>query len=112
MSHTTAQSTVDGNPTESATTRHAADGSDFATDVADMIADHAPRVFAVVLEYGDQIDAKIVAWGLALDDGAYMATVDGRNQYAMAVPESALKYVTARPDTTPHLVWVDAGAAG
>ncbi|WP_063758421.1 hypothetical protein [Kibdelosporangium aridum] len=77
----------------------------------DMVVDHAPRRFAVVLEYGEQIDAKIVAWGLALDDGAYMATVDGRNQYAMASPENALKYVGARPNTTPHLVWVDGEAA-
>jgi hypothetical protein len=83
--------------------------NDFTTDVAEMVADHAPRRFAVVLEYGDQVDAKIVAWGLELDDGAFMSTVDGRNQYAMAAPESALKYVGARPNTTPHLVWVDAG---
>ncbi|SMD13534.1 hypothetical protein SAMN05661093_04874 [Kibdelosporangium aridum] len=78
--------------------------------VADMVADHAPRRFAVVLEYGEQVDARIVAWGLELDDGAYMATVDGKNQYAMASPESALKYVSARPNTTPHLVWVDGEA--
>ncbi|MFC0114718.1 hypothetical protein [Kibdelosporangium aridum] len=83
---------------------------DFATDVADMVADHAPRRFAVVLEYGEQVDARIVAWGLELDDGADMATVDGKNQYAMASPESALKYVSARPNTTPHLVWVDGEA--
>lgn len=108
MSDTTEQSIVDEGVTRLAHSSCAAGESEFAMDVACMVADHAPRVFAVVLEYGDQIDAKIVAWGLALDDGAYMATVDGRNQYSMTAPESALKYVSARPNTTPHLVWVEA----
>ncbi|ALG12921.1 hypothetical protein [Kibdelosporangium phytohabitans] len=38
--------------------------------IAEMVADQAPRVFAVVLELGEQTDAQIVAWGMALDDGA------------------------------------------
>ncbi|CAM3445672.1 hypothetical protein KIPE111705_09060 [Kibdelosporangium persicum] len=72
-----------------------------------MVADQAPRVFAVVLEYGEHVDAKVVAWGMALDDGAYVITADGRNQYALASPENALRYVRGRNDTTPHLVWAD-----
>lgn len=77
----------------------------FTELMAEMVADQAPRVFAVVLEFGEQTDAQIIAWGMELDEGAYMTTVDGRNQYALAEPENALMYVRRRSNTTPHLVW-------
>jgi hypothetical protein len=78
---------------------------DFTGLVAEMVTDQAPRIFAIVLEYGDQVDCQITAWGMAFDDGAYMATVDGRNQYSLAEPENALRYIPTRPDTTAHFVW-------
>lgn len=79
--------------------------TDFTTAVAEMVADQAPRLFAVVLEYGEQTDARIAAWGMALDDGAYMTTADGKNQYALAEPDNALRYVRSHTNITPHLVW-------
>jgi hypothetical protein len=79
--------------------------ADFSTMVAEMVADQAPRVFAIVLEYGEQVDAQIVAWGMAVDESAYVITADGKNQYLLAEPENALRYVARSPDTTPHLVW-------
>ncbi|MBP2330792.1 hypothetical protein JOF56_011177 [Kibdelosporangium banguiense] len=82
-----------------------ADDTDFTTLVAEMVADQAPRVFAIVLEYGEQIDAQIIGRGMALDESAYVTTVDGKNQYLLAEPENALKYLPSHPDTTPHLVW-------
>ncbi|SMD11144.1 hypothetical protein SAMN05661093_04747 [Kibdelosporangium aridum] len=77
----------------------------FTELMAEMVADQAPRVFAVVLEFGEQTDAQIIAWGMELDEGAYMTTLDGRNQYMLADPENALMYVRRRSNTTPHLVW-------
>jgi hypothetical protein len=88
MSHATRQSTPD-----------------FATLVTEMVTDQAPRLFAVVLELGEQVDGRIVAWGMALDDHAYMTTVDGKNQYVLAEPGNALRYVRSRPGTTPHVIW-------
>ncbi|CAM3878026.1 hypothetical protein KIPE111705_29375 [Kibdelosporangium persicum] len=88
------------------------DEADFAKDVAEMVADHAPRLFAIVLEYGTQVDARIAAWGMELDEGAYMTTVDGRRQYALADAEGALRYIRGNPDTTPRLVWVEAPTHG
>ena len=73
--------------------------------MAEMVADQAPRVFAIVLEYGEQIDAQIISWGMALGESTYVTTVDGRTQYVLADPENALKYVPAPANTTPHLVW-------
>ncbi|SMD27420.1 hypothetical protein [Kibdelosporangium aridum] len=81
--------------------------SDFTKDVHAMITEHAPRRFAVVLEYGDQIDAKVHAWGIALDDAAYMTTVDGKHQYSMATADNAVKFAPKPPNVTPYLVWVD-----
>jgi hypothetical protein len=81
------------------------DRAEFTELVAEMVADQAPHVFAVVLEYGEYVDAQIVGWGMALDESAYMITADGRNQYLLASPENALKYVPPRPEATPHLVW-------
>ncbi|MET0236020.1 MAG: hypothetical protein ABW224_15355 [Kibdelosporangium sp.] len=71
-----------------------------------MVADQAPRLFAVVLELGDQADGQIVAWGIALADHTYMTTADGKNQYVLAKPDNALRYVRNHPGTTPHLIWV------
>ncbi|MBP2320650.1 hypothetical protein JOF56_001035 [Kibdelosporangium banguiense] len=101
MSNMTEQSTVDQN----------AEPEPFPTDaeftqlVSEMVTDEAPRVFAIVLEYGEHADAEIVAWGMALDDGAYVITTDSVNQYLLAAPENALNYLRGGPGTTPHLVW-------
>ncbi|MFC0106462.1 hypothetical protein [Kibdelosporangium aridum] len=84
--------------------------TDFTTAVTEMVADQAPRLFAVVLEYGEQTDAHIAAWGMALDDGAYMTTTDGKNQYALAEPDNALRYVRSHTNITAHLVWATPSA--
>jgi hypothetical protein len=76
-----------------------------------MVAEHAPRMFAIVIERGERLDAAITAWGLALNDSAYAITADGKNQYLLAAPEQALQYVRRTANTTPHLVWVDPTAA-
>jgi hypothetical protein len=96
------QSTVDARPRPG--------NAGFSDELTEMVADQAPRVFAIVLEFGERVEAEIVAWGMALDTGAYMTTVDGRNQYALAEPENALMYVRRRTNTTPHLVWAAPGS--
>ncbi|MBP2330118.1 hypothetical protein JOF56_010503 [Kibdelosporangium banguiense] len=87
------------------TTDTSLDDADFPALVAEMVADQAPRVFAVVLEYGEQIDAQIAGWGMALDESAYVTTVDGRTQYVLTEPENALKYFPSPANTSAYLVW-------
>lgn len=94
--------------TASHTAQPQVDSTDFTTLVSKMVTDQAPRVFAIVLEYGEQIDAQVIGWGMALDESAYVTTVDGRTQYVVAVPENALKYVISPTNTTPRLVWASA----
>jgi hypothetical protein len=42
-----------------------------------MVAAHAPRIFAVVQEWGERVDARIAAWGLSFEDHAELLGVDG-----------------------------------
>ncbi|CAM3984652.1 Immunity protein 35 [Kibdelosporangium persicum] len=107
MSHKTQISAADHGDTSN----RRVDGGDFATSVAEMVADQAPPMFAVVLEFGDGAEAEIVAWGMVLDDSTYMVTVDGKNQYVLAEPENAVRYIRGHSDITPHLVWAGPSAA-
>nr|WP_052478813.1 hypothetical protein [Kibdelosporangium sp. MJ126-NF4]CEL20766.1 hypothetical protein [Kibdelosporangium sp. MJ126-NF4]CTQ89679.1 hypothetical protein [Kibdelosporangium sp. MJ126-NF4] len=78
----------------------------FWDSVREMVDGHAPRVFAVVVEFGEQIDAQIIAWGMSLASGTFMTTLDGRNHYSLSEPENALKYIVKRTNVTSHIVWV------
>jgi hypothetical protein len=107
MSNTPDQSDVDDETQEPNTPQSLADETEFTNLIAAMVADHAPRLFAIVIEQGERLDAAITAWGLALDNGAFAITADGKNQYLLTTPEHALHYVRRTANTTPRLVWVD-----
>ncbi|MGH4019888.1 MAG: hypothetical protein ACRDT0_11750 [Pseudonocardiaceae bacterium] len=49
---------------------------EFAQEVAALVADGAPRLFALVEEYGDRADGWVRAWGMAFDDHAEVVSVD------------------------------------
>jgi hypothetical protein len=104
--------TTDQHPTCRSSHRELfAEPAQFGELVAAMVAEQAPHTFAVVLVSGENDDAEVVAWGLALDDCAYMIMTDGRNQFSLARPENALKYFSGRPDVQPRLVWANRAAA-
>lgn len=46
------------------------DEAEFAQEIAELVAAEAPRLFAVVQEYGERVDGRIAAWGLAFEDHA------------------------------------------
>ncbi|ONI71082.1 hypothetical protein ALI144C_52035 [Actinosynnema sp. ALI-1.44] len=73
--------------------------------VIDMVKSQAPKVFAVVIESGCSEEARVVAWGMTLADGAYMTSVEGNNQWLLADPDNALMYIRHAPEDTPYLVW-------
>lgn len=76
---------------------------EFAAILEGMVADEAPRVFAVVQEYGQRVDGQIAAWGMAFSDHAEVVSVDGRLRMSLKAPESALRgfhfgtHIRARP---------------
>lgn len=83
----------------------------FTELIEGMVADFAPQVFAVVQEYGDRVDARIAAWGIAFDDHAEVVAVDGGLRMNLRAPEHALRGFNWGSDITARLVWVNPDAA-
>ncbi|WP_406691988.1 hypothetical protein REH65_08330 [Saccharopolyspora sp. ID03-671] len=83
----------------------------FTELIEGLVADFAPKVFAIVQEYGDRLDAEIVAWGIAFDDRAEVVDVDGGLRMSLETPERALLGFRAGDNFTEHLVWVNPDAA-
>ncbi|MGH3825041.1 MAG: hypothetical protein ACRDRA_19720 [Pseudonocardiaceae bacterium] len=84
------------------------DEAEFAEVVEELVADEAPRLFAVVQEYGERVDGRIAAWGMAFEDSAEIVRVEGGAHVSLQSPERAVRIFTHRPHITARLVWVDA----
>jgi hypothetical protein len=72
-----------------------------------LVADEAPRLFAIVIEHGDRADIDIAAWGMAFDDNTQVITTDRRQRFNLTNPVNALRHFRTDPNTTPHLIWFD-----
>ncbi|MGH3423288.1 MAG: hypothetical protein ACRDO8_01090 [Nocardioidaceae bacterium] len=83
----------------------------FAAILEGMVADAAPRLFALVQEYGDRVDARIAGWGMAFDDRAEVASVDGSIRMGLAEPEDALVGFGFGTHIRARLVWFNPDAA-
>lgn len=85
------------------------DEREFAAIMETLVADEAPRLFAVVQEYGERVDAVIAAWGMAFPDHAELVS----HQLRMSVrePESALRMFTVGHHIRARLVWFNPDAA-
>lgn len=81
--------------------------AEFSQLLAEMVADQAPRVFAVVQEYGERIDGRIAAWGMAFDELAAVVDVRGNVFISTDSAESSLRRFQLGSDITPRVVWVD-----
>jgi len=79
---------------------------EFTNLLAEMVADQAPRVFAVVQEFGERIDGRIAAWGIAFEDYAAVVDVRGSVFVSTKSAEDALRRFHLGGDITPRLVWV------
>jgi hypothetical protein len=85
------------------------DTGQFAAEVERLVAQGAPRVFAVVQEYGERVDARVAAWGFDFGDHSEVIPVDGAVQIRSEAPEAALGAFQAGRHVRARLVWVDAG---
>lgn len=81
--------------------------AEFKAIVDEMVADAAPRVFAVVQEYGDRVDLRIAAWGIAFDDHAEAVGVHGGLRLKLDEPEDALRAFAWGSHISAHLAWVN-----
>jgi hypothetical protein len=85
--------------------------AEFAEVMEGMVATFAPRLFAIVQEYGERVDGRIAAWGMAFADNVEVVGVDGRLRLSMRSPERALMRFGRRPHVSAHVVWVNPDAA-
>ncbi|WP_298182858.1 hypothetical protein [Saccharomonospora sp.] len=87
------------------------DETEFAFELENMVADHAPRLFAVVQEYGDRVDARIAAWGIAFDDHAEVVSVERGLRMSLQAPENALRGFHFGSHIRARVVWFNPDAA-
>ncbi|MGH3829314.1 MAG: hypothetical protein ACRDRS_02510 [Pseudonocardiaceae bacterium] len=83
----------------------------FAAILESMVADEAPRLFAIVQEYGERVDRRIAAWGIAFDDHAEVASVDRGIRGKLCVLEDALRLFNFGSHIRARLVWLNPDAA-
>ncbi|RSM45496.1 hypothetical protein DMA12_13615 [Amycolatopsis balhimycina DSM 5908] len=75
------------------------DQAEFDELVNGMVATFAPRLFAIVQEYGDRFDARIAAWGMAFDDEdeVEVISVGGALRMSYRTPDRALRSFARHP---------------
>ncbi|MGH3905992.1 MAG: hypothetical protein ACRDTE_17690 [Pseudonocardiaceae bacterium] len=87
------------------------DEPEFAALLEEMVADEAPRLFAVVQEYGERVDGRIAAWGMAFDDHAEVVSVGRGMRMSLQAPENALRLFKFGSHIRARLVWFNPNAA-
>lgn len=87
------------------------DEPEFAAILEEMVADEAPRLFAVVQEYGDRVDGRIAAWGMAFADHAEIVSVKRGLRMSLQAPENALRMFKFGSHIRARLVWFNPDAA-
>ena len=80
--------------------------AEFPALLSQLAADAAPRVFAVVQEYGTRADVRCAAWGLSWDDRTDVLGAGGTLYLGARSPEYALRRFRFGTHITPHLVWL------
>ncbi|MFE2498044.1 hypothetical protein [Streptomyces scopuliridis] len=78
---------------------------EFTSLLRDIVADTAPRLFAVVQEYGDRVDGRVAAWGMAFEDHAEVISVEGHRRTRTASHEQALRAYRLGTRVVPQLMW-------
>ncbi|MDQ3577921.1 MAG: hypothetical protein M3443_10055 [Actinomycetota bacterium] len=79
----------------------------FTSAINSMIAQSAPRLFAVVQVFGERFDARIAAWGMAWEDGTEVFGLDGHPRMSVSSPERARGLLSLEAeDVVAHLVWL------
>lgn len=84
---------------------------EFTAIMEAMVADNAPRLFAVVQEYGERVDARIAAWGMAFEDHAEVISVERGLRMSLQIPENALRGFNFGTHIRARLVWFNPDTA-
>ena len=81
------------------------DEEEFTKTMALMVADEAPRLFAIVQEFGSRNDGRIAAWGMEFVDYTEVVSVEGTTRARVATPAEALPLFQTTGRVRVHLVW-------
>jgi hypothetical protein len=85
--------------------------AEFTRVMHELAAHEAPRLFAIVEEYGEAEDARVAGYGLAYDDRVEVDSVEGGFRLSSGSAERArtLFEISSRSAGTrqAHLVWLD-----
>jgi hypothetical protein len=87
------------------------DEAEFTALLDNMVADEAPRLFAVVQEYGERVDGWIAAWGMAFSDHTEVVSYEHTVRMSLAAPENALRRFQLGGHIQARLVWFNPDAA-
>ena len=82
---------------------------EFAQEVAELVADEAPRLFALVQEYGERVDGRVIAWGMAFDDHVEIVSLGHGLRGSFPSAERARRAFSRRAKI--RLVWTVAETA-
>ncbi|MEU6154707.1 hypothetical protein ABZ816_32425 [Actinosynnema sp. NPDC047251] len=77
---------------------------EFEESISGMVADTAPRLFAVVQVYGEREDARVGAWGLEFPECAEVISIEGTFRMGVRSANDALRWFAA-PGVTTRVVW-------
>lgn len=70
------------------------DEPEFAELLNSIVAHEAPRLFAIVEEYGERVDGRIAAWGMAFTDHAEVVSAERTQRMSLQSPENAPRLFT------------------
>ncbi|PSL53074.1 hypothetical protein B0I31_110165 [Saccharothrix carnea] len=83
---------------------------EFTELVQEVAHDEAPRLFAIVEEYGERESVRVAGYGVAFEDRAEVSGVEGGFRLSSRSPENAraLFELSSRSAGTrrTHLVWL------
>jgi hypothetical protein len=77
---------------------------DYQREVADMVSEESPALFAVVEDRVDRSDGRIAAWMLEFADRAEVITVDGGLRMCVPSADRVLAIFGRMPGVTARLV--------
>lgn len=82
----------------------------FAEITESMVADEAPRVFALVQEYGERVDCRVAGWGMDFGDHAEVVATDRSLRMSLGTPEDAPRLFNFGSHIRARLVWFNPDA--
>jgi hypothetical protein len=75
--------------------------------IQEMVREDAPRRFAVVQDWGTNVDGRIAAWGIVLNDRTVILDAETGSRTIVSSIRLALRLYGRKPHTTARICWVD-----